>query len=164
MSDPFAPSDIDPNHHSVPIPGLEGRVTVASPGMFSGLKLLVDGKAAPKVSILGAKYKLPDDRVAELSGAFTRTSPTVTVDGKAYPTGEAVPIPFLVLQFLPLGLVGLGGLLGGLAGGLGWSVNLVIYRTEWPTPAKAAAMVVVAGASFGGWLVLATLFALGFQS
>lgn len=160
MSDPFTPSAHDPNHNSVPIPGMEGRVTVSTPGMLTGMKLYIDGRPAPKTTWLGAKYTLPDGRVAVLSGAFTRTAPTVTIDDKVYELGDAIPVPFLVLLFLPLFLIGLGGLLGGLAGGLGWTLNLVIYRTEWPTPAKAGAMLVVAGASVVIWLTLATLLAL----
>jgi len=155
MPDAFAAPDHDPSHHPVPLPGLEGRITVTLPGLVTGQKLHVDGRPAPKGSKWGT-FALPDGRDATLSGGFTRTLPTVTVDGQAHELGEAIPIPLVVLQFLPIGLVGLGGLLGGIAGGLGVGANMAINRQGWSMPVKAGAMLAVAGVSFVGWLAFAT--------
>jgi hypothetical protein len=127
--------------------------------VFTGLRLFLDGEAVPRSSWIGTSYALPDGRSATLSGAWTRTSPTVEIEGTIYETGEAIPLPLVVLQFLPVGLVGVGGLLGGVVGGLGFTVNMAILRSTLSTPVRAAGMLGVLAASVGVWL--AVLSALG---
>ena len=160
---PYEPSAVSADG-TVPVgvPGLAGRIAVAPAGVFSGHRLYVDGQLAPTGSGWGT-FALPDGREAKLAGGLTRTLPTVVVDGTSYESGEAIPIPLVVLQFLPMGLVAIGGCLGGPAGGAGLGVNLAINRQAWPVPAKVGAMLGVTVASVVVWLTIATVFALVLQ-
>ena len=54
----------------------------------------------------------------------------------------------LVLVFLPLGLIAIGGILGGALGGLGFAANAKIARSNVGDVAKLFAMVGVVIAAF----------------
>src|SRR5262249_14394910 len=61
----------------------------------------------------------------------------------------------LVLTLLPIGLVGIGGLVGGLIGGIGLVINLWLARRPIGTGLKVVAMVSVVIASFVVYLIFA---------
>lgn len=160
MNNPYEAPSVDADGRtSVVIPGLEGRIAVSPPGVFAGHRLYVDGQPAPKGSSWGS-FALPDGRDAKLTGQLTRTVPTVVVDDQSYESGTAIPIPLVVLQFLPFVLVGIGGCLGGAAGGAGVAANMAINRQAWSLPVKVGAMIAVSTASVVGWLLIATMLAL----
>jgi len=67
----------------------------------------------------------------------------------------------LVLSLLPLGLIGVGGLLGGLFGGVGLVINLALARRPLGVVPKVAAMLGVAVAAYVIYFVVAgTILAL----
>lgn len=61
----------------------------------------------------------------------------------------------LVLSLLPLALIGLGGLIGGAVGGAAAWANLKVARSALHPAAKALVMVMVVGAAYVVWLIIA---------
>ena len=58
------------------------------------------------------------------------------IAGTTDPPKPPVPLALVVLSFLPLLLVPIGGLLGGLIGGAAAAINLVVARGRLAVPAK----------------------------
>lgn len=144
--------------HEVAIPEIAGRVTITEPGLFSGSRLLVNGKPAEKAG--WGKFWLPrtDGGRAEarLVAGFTTWVPSLMVGGVRHDVGPKLPIYLAVLAFLPFTLMFVGGALGGLCGGLGAGLNHQIARTDWPLPLKLVAMLAVTGAAVGTFMMVAT--------
>jgi hypothetical protein len=60
----------------------------------------------------------------------------------------------LLIAFLPLGLITIGGLLGGLVGGLGMVAGLRVMRRPWPPGSRLAAGIAVFAFSVAGWWIV----------
>jgi hypothetical protein len=109
------------------IPGTsEPEITVRR-STFGGLRLLVDG-----VPVKGQRgrypIQLPDGTVKELRLTGHWTGLKAVVDGVETPLEPPIPKYLLVLAFLPIALVAIGGLIGGAFGGVGVAVNSGILR------------------------------------
>jgi hypothetical protein len=63
----------------------------------------------------------------------------------------------LVLVFLPVGLLGVGGALGGLIGGVGLVSNLTLARRQFGTGLKVLAMIGVVVASYALYFVIVAI-------
>lgn len=63
----------------------------------------------------------------------------------------------LVLSFLPLVLIGIGGLIGGAIGAGAMVVNLKIARSQMGAIAKAGSMILVVGLAYVVWSVVVTI-------
>lgn len=63
----------------------------------------------------------------------------------------------LVLSFLPLLLIGLGGLIGGLIGAGAMVINLKIARSQMGSIAKAGSMILIAGLAYIVWSIVVTI-------
>ncbi|HZM78796.1 MAG TPA: hypothetical protein VFC19_23965 [Candidatus Limnocylindrales bacterium] len=61
----------------------------------------------------------------------------------------------MVLTLLPLALIALGGLVGGAVGGAGAWANLKVARSAMHPAVKALVMIVVVGAAYVVWSVIA---------
>jgi hypothetical protein len=143
--------------HEVKIPQVAGRITVTDPGVFSGSKLLVDGRPAPKAGWGHYWLTRPDgSRVkVRLAHGFTSSIPAVVVGTLRYDVGPKLPAVLVAFALVPLGLIFVGGAIGGLCGGVAWGVNNQIARTSWPTVLKIPVMLGVAAAAFGVYLIVA---------
>jgi hypothetical protein len=63
----------------------------------------------------------------------------------------------LVLVFLPVGLLGIGGLLGGMIGGAGLAANLALARRQLGTGLKVLVMIGVVVAAYALYFVIVTI-------
>jgi hypothetical protein len=70
------------------------------------------------------------------------------------PARPKVPLSAHVLCGWPLLLVALGGLIGGALGGAAYAVNMGVYQSELPVPAKVILNLFVGFLAFGIWLAL----------
>ena len=82
---------------------------------------------------------MPDGSVKELRLTGQWSGLKATVDGVETPLEAPIPKFLLVLSFLPIALVAVGGLIGGAFGGAGAAINTGIARMAMPTAAKVLA-------------------------
>ena len=83
---------------------------------------------------------------------------TMSQDQKA-----KLPISAHLLCGWPLALVAVGGAIGGGLGGAAYAINLAVYKSEMPTPAKVLLNLAIGGAAVVGWLVLGALLLSAFK-
>lgn len=55
----------------------------------------------------------------------------------------------------PLALVFIGGAVGGGLGGLAYGLNMAVYKSNLPIPAKAVLNLAIGAAAIGGWYLIA---------
>jgi hypothetical protein len=139
------------------------EITVES-SMVRGVRVSVDGRPVPRSRERGRPYW----SIPLAGGGERRLFVTGTVTGLRALTGdEDIPLERrlawweLLLAFLPLTLVTVGGLIGGLVGGAGTIVGLWVMRRPWPPAARAiAGLAVFALAAASWWIVREGLVAL----
>ncbi|MFG1691252.1 hypothetical protein ACGF5M_03685 [Gemmatimonadota bacterium] len=68
---------------------------------------------------------------------------------------EKVPFWAHIVCGWPLILVLVGGAIGGGLGGLAWALNLNIFKSDMPVPAKIVMNLVVGGGAIGLWFSIA---------
>lgn len=121
------------------IPGTTGPDIIVRRSPLGSFQVLVDG-----VPVTGHKGRypihLPDGTVKELGLMGQWTGLKGVVDGVETPLEPPIPRLLLVLIFLPLVLVPLGGLIGGAFGGLAAAVNTGVVRLRMASAGKVAAM------------------------
>ncbi len=81
--------------------------------------------------------------------------PSLEVNGIRHRTGPQVPVALRILALVPIGLIGLGGLVGGLIGALGVFANLAVARRSMPAIVKALLMLAVLAVTVVVWLIVA---------
>ena len=120
--------------HYVPAEGFEGRqLVVESAGLFSGPRLMLDGRPAskgPKRGQLLLRRNDGVDVIAQLRGVFVDPIPQVTVDGKRIKIAEPLPWYVWVWSGLPIVLLFMGGALGAGLGMAAMMINGRIFRTN----------------------------------
>lgn len=57
----------------------------------------------------------------------------------------------------PLALVAVGGAIGGGLGGAAYAINLAVYKSEMPIPAKVLLNLAIGGVAVVAWLVVGSL-------
>ncbi len=78
----------------------------------------------------------------------------------AKPAGSTkLPIGVHILCGWPLILVAFGGAIGGALGGVAWGINVALYKSKLPTPAKIVLNLLVGLAAVGTWLAIGTALA-----
>jgi hypothetical protein len=77
------------------------------------------------------------------------------IAGTTEPTKPSIHLAVVLLSFLPLLLVAIGGLLGGLIGGAAAAVNLVVARGRFGTPAKVAVILAVTAVAVAVYVAVA---------
>jgi hypothetical protein len=147
VTDPYAPPKTDalpptPDELSVHVPGVSRKVTVRGAGLWSGARIHVDGSPAEKAGLFG-KVKIPDDDggVIEARAQYALTGLVVTVGKEKFPVGPQNPGWMGILIFAPIGLVGVGGMLGGLLGASGMLVNRRIAASTQSNGVKTTQMI-----------------------
>ena len=147
------------------LPGFEGRrLVVQTGGLFSGSKLMIDGRPAPK----GPKRRqllLRRDDGAEVIAQLRTTNfvdpvPQVVIDGQTIALAEPLKWYHWLWAGLPLSLVFIGGLLGGISGGLATYVNGRIFRSDLSGFAKYAVAGFFSVSAVIAYFVLGILFTL----
>jgi hypothetical protein len=139
------------------IPGTTEPEIVVRRSALGGLQVLVNG--APVKGQRGRyPLQLPDGSVKELRLTGQWTGLKAVVDGVETPLEPTIPKYLLVLIFLPVGLVGLGGLIGGTFGGLGALINTGVARLSLPTAGKVIAMLGVTVLAAALYVVAAVAF------
>lgn len=139
------------------IPGTSGPDIVVHRSALGSLQIRVDG-----VPVKGKRGRYPiqlrdgTTRELRLSGQWTGLK--AVVDGVETPLEPSIPKYLLVLIFLPISLVVLGGLIGGVFGGLGAAINTGVARASLPTAGKVIAMLGVAVVTAALYLVTAVTF------
>lgn len=147
MTDPYAPPKTDAlapseDELSVDLPGVSRKVTVRGAGFWSGARIYVDGSPAEKSGLFG-KVKIPadDGTVLEARAQYALTGLVVTAGKTRYPVGPQNPSWMGILIFAPIGLIGVGGMLGGLMGAAGMLVNRRIATSEQSNGMKTLQMI-----------------------
>ena len=139
------------------IPGTTGPDILVRRSALGSLQVLVDG-----VPVKGHRgrypIQLPDGTGKELRLTGQWTGLKAVVDGVETPLEPPIPKYLLVLIFLPLGLVVLGGLIGGAFGGLGAAINTGVARLSLPTAGKVIAMLGVTVLAAALYVVAAVAF------
>lgn len=139
------------------IPGTtEPNITVRRSAL-GNLKVLVDGAPAKRHSRRTLRYDIPrsDGTVTELRLTGQWTGLKAIVDGVETPLEPPVPRYAVILTFLPLALVLLGGLIGALFGVAAAAINAGLSRRQMRWPIKVAAMVGVGAISVALYLGVA---------
>ena len=83
---------------------------------------------------------------------------TVSQDQKA-----KLPVSAHLLCGWPLALVAVGGAIGGGLGGAAYAINLAVYKSEMPTPAKVLLNLAIGGAAVVVWIVAASFILRAFK-
>ena len=144
------------------LPGFEGRrLVVQTGGLFSGPKLMIDGKPAPK----GPKRRqlvLRRDDGAEIIAQLRQSNfvdpvPQVIIDGQTITLADPLKWYHWLWAGLPFALVFVGGLLGALAGGLATYVNGRIFRSDLNGFAKYVVTGFFSVSAVIGYFVLAII-------
>ena len=153
-------------NYPIQLAGFEGQtIELASPGLLSGARLLVNGAPAPKGPKRGTMLLTRNDG----SQAVARFRPhlrgggvpQLEVDGEKYPIVE--PLSWGVIAWSALPLIGLGGgLIGVIIGVLAMQYNFSIFRSERSIGQKYLLTGVVSAVSIAlglaiGLLVLSAL-------
>lgn len=135
--------------------------------MLRGVRVLVDGRPVTRRRDRGRPYW----PITFADGEERSLYVTGTVTGlRAVTADEEIPLERrlawweLLLAFLPLGLITIGGLIGGVAGGAGMVAALWAMRRPWPTAARVTAALAALAFSVAGWLVLRELVIAAFYS
>jgi hypothetical protein len=70
-------------------------------------------------------------------------------------TKEKMPVIGHILCGWPLLLVAIGGMIGGGLGGAAYAINVGIYKSQLPIPAKVVLNIIVGSAAIGIWYSIA---------
>ena len=120
--------------YKVNIPGFESQNVEVEVSFWTGPKLLVNGKPAPKGKIRSEMIlQYPDGRktVAEWKPQFLGLDvPQLVVEGNVISLVEPLKWYHWVWGGLPIVLVFVGGALGGIAGFTAFAVNSRIFRAD----------------------------------
>lgn len=139
---------------------VEGKVVLRL-SMLGAAKLFLNDQPAPRGDKHGT-FRLPKTNGGEATvrivPSFGRTVPTLEVDGVKHELGEKVAMGMMVMSFLPLGLIAVGGALGGACGGAGWAVNQSVLRSQHSSAIKVLIMLGVTLGAIALWIALATMF------
>jgi hypothetical protein len=139
------------------IPSTTGPDIVVRRSALGSLQVLVDG-----IPVKGKRGRYPiqlsDGTGKELRLTGQWTGLKAVVDGVETPLEAPIPKYLLVLIFLPLALVILGGLIGGAFGGLGAAINTGVARLSLPTAGKVIAMLGVTVLAAALYVVTAVAF------
>jgi hypothetical protein len=139
------------------IPGSIGPDIIVRRSTLGSLQVLVDG-----VPVKGQRgrypIRLPDGTGKELRLTGQWTGLKAVVDDVETPLEPPIPKYLLVLIFLPLALVVLGGLIGGAFGGVGAAINTGVARLSLPTAGKVVAMLGVTVLAAALYVVTAVAF------
>jgi hypothetical protein len=133
------------------IPGTTEPEIVIRRSALGSLSVLVDGKPAKRRHRRTLSYDvpLPDGTVTELRLTGQWTGLKAVVDGVESPLEPRVPIFAVVLTFLPLALVLLGGVVGALLGVGAAAINARVARLAAAWPLRIAVMLGVTAAALG---------------
>ena len=146
-------------HGPITIPNVAGPVTVEIDPWLGRTSVQVAGKPAKPTG--RRTFALPTVDGLEVPGtvrsAVGNPFPSVEVEGVTHATGPDIPVGLKILAFLPLVLLGFGGLVGGAAGFLGVLDNARILRARKSTATTAALMTGSLAASVLVWLLAAAI-------
>ena len=149
--------------HLVAINGFENqKIEVQAAGIFSGVKLLVNGQEAPKGAKRGQFALVRDDgREVTASwkaglGSFGGV-PQLVVDGDVIDVVPSQSWYVLVWSALPMALIFLGGVIGAIVGVIAYSINRKVFESEQNTATKFILTGVVTVAALGIYLVVALM-------
>lgn len=145
----------------VPIEGVEAnRVTVESVGLFSDVKLLVNGLSAKKSEKRG-EYIIPRDdgseMIARLKRKFLDPAPIVIVDGEEIRLVEPLKWYQWVWAGLPILLILTGGALGGFIGLVATGMNMRIFRSDTTGAGQYLQVAFVSIGAAVGYVILALI-------
>ena len=149
--------------YPVTIPGFENqKIEVKRPGLFTGLKLLVNGQPAPKGNKRGRMLLRRDDG-SEIVAAwklqfFGFDVPKLIVDGKEIQVLKPLKWYEYAWSGLPVLLVFMGGAIGGLCGVIGFILNAHIFRSSMSGYLKYVLTTVVTILTVVIWFLLAMVF------
>lgn len=120
--------------------------------------MLVDGVPARRYRGFNPSFDIPmpDGSISRLQLRGQWTGLKAVVNGVETRLEPSVPRLVVVLAFLPLGLVAIGGLIGGLIGGAGLAINVSLVHRPMRWTVKVAAMLGVNA------LAAATVFGVAF--
>jgi hypothetical protein len=139
------------------INGLIGPIVLESGFFANNYSITVGGRPATRTG--RGRYSLPavggGTVEATVRGGFLDAYPTLEINGVKHRTGPKVPVPLRALAWVPIVLLGLGGLVGGLIGALGVMVNMVIARRPASAVLKTVLMLAVLGVAVVSWIVVA---------
>jgi len=146
------------------IEGFEGQDIVLTSNMWTGSKLLVNGKPAPKGMKRGEMQLKRNDgfpAVATFKPNFWGLdAPNLFVDGKTIVVAEPFKWYEWIWIVLPASLVFVGGFLGGLIGAIGFYVNSKIFRTDVNRVVKFLIAGGITAASGIAYFTIATVLSL----
>jgi hypothetical protein len=106
----------------------------------------------------GRKFFLPepnDGKFIELKMGFDVFAPTFEYENETVSPVPPLPAVLLILAVLPMGLVGVGGMIGGALGGAAWYINLAFLHTDNPLPVRLLGVLAITSAAVGAWLAIA---------
>ncbi|PKO13396.1 MAG: hypothetical protein CVU39_19530 [Chloroflexi bacterium HGW-Chloroflexi-10] len=149
-------------NYKVSIEGFEGQDIELKYSMWTGAKLLVNGKLAPKGMKRG-EMQLKRNDGFPVTATFKPNflgldAPNLFVDGKTIVVAESFKWYQWIWIILPVSLVFVGGLLGGLIGATGFILNSKIFRTDVNGVLKFLIAGGITAASVIAYFTIATLF------
>jgi hypothetical protein len=139
------------------IPGTTGPNITVRPGLFGSAAVLVNGHAVRPRGWNQKTYSIavPDGSARELRLSSGPGGLRASVDGIETPLGPQPSMLEGVVAFLPIGLVGIGGMLGGVIAGLTVGVNMAIARSGSPMPVRLLGMLGATAIAAVVWFILA---------
>ena len=141
------------------IPGFEEHtLTVRSAGLFSGYKLYIDNILAPKSGGVYILKNSAGEGIEIKLKSGIDPLPRVEANGETYQLASKFKSHEWAICSIPLILVAIGGALGGAIGATGMYVNARVLRSNLPAFLKYIAALVVSGATFVLYFVLAMAF------
>jgi hypothetical protein len=147
--------------YNLDLNGFEGRdLEVEGSGVFTGARILVDGKPASKGSKRG-QFILNDNNgfkvVVQLRQVFLDPVPQLIIDNQVVKLVEPLNIFQWIWSGLPLVLVILGGLIGGAIGGLTFWINTRVFRSEMSAVEVYILTGILTAIAVIGYIVIASI-------
>ncbi|RME11548.1 MAG: hypothetical protein D6802_06535 [Ardenticatenia bacterium] len=148
--------------YKVDIDGFAGQDIEVKTSFWSGPKLFVNRRLAPKGSKRGEMLLQSNDGkrvVARWKQQFMGLDvPQLVVDEKVINLAEPLKWYQWVWGGLPLAITFVGGALGAIAGIIGFTINAKVFRTDMNSALKYVLSAVVSISSVVAYFIAATLF------
>ena len=114
------------------VPGIEGQnVALRTAGVFSGAKLMLNGKALTKQNgFFHLRSNAGSTLAIKLKGRFLDPIPNLMVGGQTIQLVPALEWYQYVWMTIPIVLVFLGGAIGGICGGLAAGISSRVFRSD----------------------------------
>lgn len=148
--------------YAVNIEGFEGQQIEVKMSFWTGAKLFLNGKPAPKGSKRGEMVLQRNDGKQVIATwnpqALGLDIPQLIVDGKTIILAKPLQWYQWIWGGWPVALLFVGGALGAIAGLIAFSINAQVFRSEMSNVVKYILTAAVSGIAVVAYFIAAVIF------